>query len=67
MHKYKGKSLTVGWDKNVCIHAGKCGAGLPAVFNVKNTPWIQPDNADDAAVLDRIKACPSGALTIENG
>lgn len=35
---------------------------LPAVFNSKERPWIQPSQASVDAVADAIMRCPSGAL-----
>lgn len=36
--------------------------GLPAVFNVENRPWIQPERASADEVAEVIERCPSGAL-----
>lgn len=65
LQRYKGAIATVGFDKKVCVHAGKCVKQLPAVFDVKKDPWINPDGAEIDALRKTIAACPSGALSIE--
>jgi uncharacterized Fe-S cluster protein YjdI len=59
---YPGQDLTVTYDTEVCVHAGECVRGLPAVFDVNQDPWIQPDAAPAQQVISQIGACPSGAL-----
>ena len=60
--EYRGESISVTFDSQRCIHAEACIRGLPAVFDMKARPWVQPNsgNADDIA--DTIERCPSGAL-----
>lgn len=57
----------VTWDANVCIHAGNCVKGLPAVFKV-GAEGLEIDQ--EAAAEDEISAvvasCPSGALRYED-
>lgn len=66
---YTGRDVTVRYNRAICAHAALCVTGLPSVFNIEARPWIQPDNADAAAVIDRVDVCPSGALsyTVEGG
>lgn len=59
---YRGQDVTVTYDPNVCAHAGECVRGLPAVFDAKQKPWIDPDAGDAAAVRRQVEHCPSGAL-----
>ena len=42
---YKGQGITVSFDARRCIHAARCVQGLPAVFDPKRRPWIEPDGA----------------------
>jgi putative methionine-R-sulfoxide reductase with GAF domain len=59
---YPTSGITVTFDPNVCVHSGVCIRTLPAVFDVRRSPWIATDQAgadDMAAAIDR---CPSGAL-----
>jgi len=65
MQEYSNDKITVRYDENVCIHAGKCVQGLPQVFNVNQNPWINVSGADVEAIKRTIKQCPSGALTLE--
>jgi len=39
--------------------------GLPSVFNVSKKPWIDVNGAVVDAIIERVKRCPSGALTYE--
>jgi uncharacterized Fe-S cluster protein YjdI len=64
---YVGHAVTVSFDGEVCQHAAECVRGLPAVFDTQKRPWIQPDQADAAQVIEVVGRCPSGALRIENG
>ena len=59
---YTGKEIEVSFDPEVCRHAANCVRGLPAAFNAKARPWIQPDNASADEVEAQVKRCPSGAL-----
>ena len=62
---YEGAETTVSFDPEVCVHAGECVKGLPAVFDTKARPWIQPDKAPAGDVIAQVARCPSGALRIE--
>lgn len=62
---YVGAEVTVSFDPEICEHAGECVRGLPAVFNTKARPWIQPDGATRDEVVEVVGRCPSGALQIE--
>jgi uncharacterized Fe-S cluster protein YjdI len=62
MHLYKGKKITIYYDKEVCIHSAECINHLPSVFDVKARPWVIPDGADVEAIQKTIGLCPSGAL-----
>ena len=62
---YTGADVDVSFDNEVCRHAAECVRGLPAVFDTKARPWIQPDNAPAADVVEVVGRCPSGALRIE--
>jgi uncharacterized Fe-S cluster protein YjdI len=65
MQEYTNDKITIRYDENVCIHAGKCVQGLPQVFDVNQNPWINVSGADVEAIKRTIKQCPSGALTLE--
>jgi uncharacterized Fe-S cluster protein YjdI len=65
MHEYKGTKVIVRYDEKVCTHAAKCVNGLPAVFDINKTPWVNPDGSDAEAVKRQVAQCPSGALSCE--
>lgn len=62
---YEGTDVDVSFDAEVCKHAAECVRGLPSVFDTKARPWIQPDKAAPADVVEVVGRCPSGALRIE--
>ncbi len=66
IHWYNGKRLKVSYDSGRCIHAAECVKGLPKVFDPERKPWIDPDAATSAEVIEVIGRCPSGALKYEN-
>ena len=62
--KYSNGEVTVVWEPGKCIHAGKCVRGLPEVFDTKAKPWINIEGADTKSIINQVKNCPSGALSI---
>lgn len=64
---YLGEDLTIHDDRTVCAHAGFCTDNLAAVFKLGEEPWINAGAADTAAILDQVKRCPSGALSVTTG
>lgn len=62
--EYKKGAVTIVWQSTKCIHAAKCVGNLPSVFKPKEQPWIQLDNASLSEIIETVKKCPSGALTI---
>jgi len=64
MKTYKKEDISVGWEPEKCIHAGYCARQLSAVFKPKERPWIQVDNATKDQIIEQVKKCPSGALSI---
>lgn len=62
MH-YKHDNLTVVWQPGLCIHSGNCVRGLNQVFNNRVRPWINMQGAEQDAIIEQVKKCPSGALS----
>jgi uncharacterized Fe-S cluster protein YjdI/CDGSH-type Zn-finger protein len=60
--RYPGERIEVTFDTRRCLHAARCVAGLPEVFDTKRRPWILPDGAPAARVAEVVRRCPSGAL-----
>ena len=65
MKEYRGEKIIVRYDEKICIHAGDCVEGLPAVFDVNKKPWVNANGADAEATKPQVAKCPSGALTWE--
>jgi len=63
--KYSNGKVTVVWQPVKCIHSKKCFHGLPQVFDPSNRPWVNIEGDNSAAIVDQVKLCPSGALSIE--
>ena len=61
--EYSNGEVTVVWEAEKCIHSGVCVKGLPAVFKPKEKPWIKINAASTDAIVNQVKACPSGALS----
>jgi CDGSH-type Zn-finger protein/uncharacterized Fe-S cluster protein YjdI len=59
---YEGRQVTVQYERKRCIHAEECVRGLPEVFNIQREPWVVPDGATLARLVDVIHRCPTGAL-----
>lgn len=60
---YAGKGITIHDNRALCAHAGRCTEGLAAVFNSERQPWIDPDGAAVADIIETVRRCPSGALS----
>ena len=61
--EYTNGEVTIVWKSDACIHSGICVRGLGEVFKPKERPWIQIDAASTEALVNQVKACPSGALS----
>ncbi|MFC1436787.1 (4Fe-4S)-binding protein [Streptacidiphilus sp. N1-10] len=59
---YQGRSVTVTFAADRCLHAAECVRGLPEVFDTARRPWIEPDAAGPERVAEVVRRCPSGAL-----
>ncbi len=60
---YRGSNIVIHDNRSICAHAGACTEGLPSVWRMGQEPWIDPDGAEVAAIIEIIERCPSGALT----
>ena len=65
-HKYSNGEVTILWQPDICSHSAICFRGLPAVFDPRKKPWIEPGEASTDAIIEQVKKCPSGALSILN-
>ena len=59
--------MNVTYDAKVCIHAGECVKGSPAVFKVEDGQFvIDTSAAPEAEIRETVSKCPSGALKIQD-
>ena len=63
-HYYSNEEVTILWQPEVCIHSGICFKGLAEVFDPRRKPWIDISQAVTNAIIEQVKKCPSGALSI---
>jgi len=63
-HHYSNGEITVVWKPDLCIHSGICFKGLAEVFDPLRKPWIEISKADTLQIVEQVKKCPSGALSI---
>lgn len=63
--RYRADGIIVYFDARKCWHSGVCVKGLPAVFDVKRRPWIDPTADSPEVIAARIDLCPSAALTYD--
>lgn len=62
--KYSNGEVTIVWQPQLCIHSGNCARGLPEVFKPREKPWIAPEGSTTEKIIEQVKKCPSGALSI---
>ena len=62
---YDGERISVSFDATRCLHAAECVRGLPAVFDAKRRPGIDPAGADAEQIAEVVRRGPSGALRYE--
>ncbi len=62
---YATRDIAVSYDARTCIHAARCVAGAPGVFDQAARPWIQPANAPAEKIAEVVARCPTGALRYE--
>lgn len=62
--KYTNGEITILWKPSLCQHSGICVRGLAPVFDPRRKPWIDPLAAPSAVIVEQVKKCPSGALSI---
>lgn len=64
IHTYRGNDAEVDWDGRLCIHIGECGRAEGELFVGGRKPWCQPDLVPVENVLEVVKRCPTGALSL---
>ena len=64
---YAAAGVTIHDNRGLCAHAGRCTDGLPAVFRLRQEPFVDPDGATPDEIVRTIQQCPSGALSYSVG
>ena len=62
VQEYETAGIKVTFEPKLCIHSGNCVRGLPAVFDLRQQPWVKVDGAAASAIEAQIARCPSQAL-----
>lgn len=62
---YTQGELTVYWEPTLCSHSTTCWKSLPRVFKPRERPWVDLNGAETDAIRTAVKACPSGALSLQ--
>ncbi len=63
--EYTNGEVTVVWQAGKCMHSGNCVRNLRKVFDPKMAPWINMQNGTTEEIIETVRKCPSGALTIK--
>jgi len=63
--KYTNGEIAVVWEPSKCIHSTICFKGLPEVFDPSKRPWVTIEGASTNQIINQVKGCPSGALSIQ--
>jgi uncharacterized Fe-S cluster protein YjdI len=63
--EYSNDEVTVVWQPGKCSHSAVCAKNLAEVFNPKARPWIDMQGSDTQSIVETVKQCPSGALSIK--
>lgn len=62
--KYTNGEVIVEWKPEFCHHSGRCVTQLPGVFDLKGHPWVNMQGADTNTIIEQVRKCPTGALSI---
>lgn len=62
---YSNGDVTIVWKPSQCIHSAICFKGLGEVFDPRKRPWITLENSTPEKIIDQVKKCPSGALSLK--
>ena len=64
---YSSHEVSVKWQPKLCVHSAVCAGNLPQVFRPNEHPWVDIEAAEANKIIETVKMCPSGALSIESG
>lgn len=61
---FNGDTATVTWNSQLCIHVAECGRAKGDLFDMSRKPWCDPNTSGNEEVLDVVKRCPTGSLSV---
>ena len=61
---HRGEQVTIHDNRSLCAHAGRCTDRLAGVWRLRQEPWINPEGAAAEEIIETVKTCPSGALSV---
>lgn len=61
---YDNDEISVIWKPEFCQHSARCWSQLPEVFDYKVKKWVNPHGASSESIIEQVRKCPSGALTV---
>jgi len=62
VYRWNRDTVTVTWDKRLCIHVGECIRAEGELFEMGRSPWCKLEGSADERVREVIARCPTGAL-----
>lgn len=62
--QYSNGEVAILWQPDLCSHSAMCVRGLPGVFKPRESPWITMDGATTEQIIEQVRKCPSGALSL---
>ncbi len=62
---YSNEEISVIWKPTMCKNSERCWKELPDVFQLGRRPWVNMDGASSARIIEQVKCCPSGALSLK--
>jgi len=59
---YYGEDIIVLFKRDLCQHLAFCVRGNHEVFNLRERPWVNADNASKEEIIEIVNKCRSQAL-----
>ncbi len=59
---YSTDDIEIEWYPERCVHAARCIAAAPEVFDSRRRPWVVPEAGTTEQIIVAVEACPTGAL-----
>jgi CDGSH-type Zn-finger protein/truncated hemoglobin YjbI/ferredoxin len=65
LDSYVGLQVTVHDNRGTCAHSGFCTDRVPTVFQREADAFVAPSGGRMDEIIRAVRACPSGALSLE--